>query len=135
MTNNSIKYLQRNGIGNIVRDKKWRRKEIKWNEMKRNVAINIVCILHSSICTVKIHNDSINEFHRLDKMEFMSIEWEIVTDVLVLFCALLSVSQSVIEPVSAVSRSILSFATRNCDVRSVYTVQSISSELFSSFNL
>lgn len=107
MTNNSIKYLQRNGIGNIERDKKWRRKEIKSTEMKWNEMLQLILYVHlcttePSHSTVKIHNDSINEFHRLDEMEFMSIEWEIVTDVLVRFLVFYcqSASQSVIESVS-----------------------------------
>lgn len=95
--NNSIKYLQRNGIENIARDKK------KSNEMKWNVAINMYRNL-----TVEIHNDSINEFHRLDEMKFMSIEWEIVTDVFFLFFFFcLTVSQSVSQ-----SWSVLSSATQ-----------------------
>lgn len=67
--------------------------------MKRNEMLQLILNTRTwNIHSHNTYNDSINEFHRLNGMEFMSIEWEIVTDVLavLLFCfvfvTLLSVS-------------------------------------------
>lgn len=106
MTNNSIKYLQRNGIGNIERDKKWRRKEIKSTEMKWNEMLQLILYVH--LCTTETFaqhsqntqwfNQRISSFGR----NGIYVNWmgNCHRCARSISCFLLSVSQSVIESVS-----------------------------------
>lgn len=151
MTNNSIKYLQRNGIGNIERDKKWRRKEIESTEMKWNEMLQLILYVH--LCTTETFaqhsqntqwfNQRISSFGRNGiYVNWMGNGHRCARSI---SCFLLSVSQSVSHWVSQsvwchgrYCHSQHAIVLSEMLLHSMYVVRTLYKqfcELFSSFNL
>lgn len=99
------------------------RKKSKWNE---NEMLQLILQRNRTV-SLWIHNDSINEFHRVDEMEFMSIEWGKLSPMCA-FMLSLSFSQSVSQcgvTVGIVIRNAQLLCQKHSNIRIIRTVQII----------